>query len=179
VRLHTVPRAVALFIALAGLTSLFGCAHAPARATTASGAQPLVLQLPRWPDGVLHDLREDRGNVVLLDVWATWCEPCKWALPTYEEFAHRYADRGFRVYAINVDEDRNLMKAFIEESKLKLPVLVDENAAIAENVLKVKLMPTSFLVDRRGVIRFVHQGFSGREIRRYEAEIELLLAEPR
>jgi thiol-disulfide isomerase/thioredoxin len=166
--------------AAAGLMALNGCAHHSASPVTAeqrAGPQPLALQLPRWPDGAIHDLRRDRGNVLLLDVWATWCEPCRSALPAYEQLAQRYADRGFRVYAINIDEDRNLVREFIEQSKLNLPVLLDQDAAIAENVLKVTLMPTSFIVDRRGVIRFVHQGFAGHELPRYEAEIEELLAE--
>jgi thiol-disulfide isomerase/thioredoxin len=179
IRSQVVARAAALFIALASAPYLKSCTHRPPTIAPTPAGQPLALQLPRWPDGVLHDLQQDRGNVLLLDVWATWCEPCKWALPTYEQLAQRYADRGFRVYAINVDEDRNLVKEFLEESKLSLPVLLDENAAIAENVLKVTLMPTSFIVDRRGFIRFVHQGFGGQEIPRYEAEIEQLLAEPR
>jgi thiol-disulfide isomerase/thioredoxin len=176
---RSIPRAIALFLAAATTAAPASCAHRADRADSPSGAQPLALQLPRWPDGALHDLRQDRGNVLLLDVWATWCEPCKWALPAYEQLAQRYADRGFRVYAINIDEDRNLVKDFIEESKLSVPVLLDENAAVAENVLKVTLMPTSFIVDRRGVVRFVHQGFGGHELPRYEAEIEALLAEPR
>jgi thiol-disulfide isomerase/thioredoxin len=166
-------------IALVGAVALAGCVHHAGRGDLRAGAQPIALQLPRWPDGVLHDFQSDRGNVLLLDVWATWCEPCKFSLPVYEQLARRYGDRGFRVYAINIDEDRSLLKAFIEESKLTLPVLLDENAAIAETVLKVTIMPTSFIVDRRGVIRFVHQGFGGHEIPRYEAEIEQLLAEPR
>jgi thiol-disulfide isomerase/thioredoxin len=174
--------ALAFAAAVAGTLPLAGCAHhhpaTPVAVEPSAGPQPLALQLPRWPDGAIHDLRQDRGNVLLLDVWATWCEPCRAALPAYEQLAQRYADRGFRVYAINIDEDRNLVREFIEQSKLHLPVLVDEDAAIAENVLKVTLMPTSFIVDRRGVIRFVHQGFAGPEIARYEAEIEQLLAEP-
>lgn len=141
--------------------------------------EPITLELRRWPDGAVHDLRQDRGKVVLLEVWATWCERCKVSLPLYQALAERYRDRGLRVYAINIDEDRRLMGAFIEETKLGLPVLVDEGAAAAEGILGVKLVPCSFIVDRRGVIRFVHQGFDGPELPRYEAEIEQLLAEPR
>jgi thiol-disulfide isomerase/thioredoxin len=176
---QTVGPAAALLVAFAGVIPLVGCAHTADRSDPRTGDQPLALQLPQWPDGAVHDLRQDRGNVLLLDVWATWCDPCRYALPLYQQLAQRYAGRGFRVYAINIDEDRNLVKAFIEESKLTLPVLLDEDAKVAESVLKVRVMPTSFIVDRRGVIRYVHQGFGGQEIPRYEAEIEQLLAEPR
>lgn len=140
--------------------------------------KPLALRLPFYPEGATYDLASDRGKVVLLDVWATWCEPCKDALPMYQDLAKEYGPRGFRLYAINVDEDKRQIDSFLRQVKVSLPILVDENAQFAERDLKVRVIPTSFLIDRRGFIRHVHEAFAEEFLARYQSEIEELLAEP-
>jgi thiol-disulfide isomerase/thioredoxin len=138
---------------------------------------PLSFQVKRYPDGAAYDVASDRGSVVLLDVWATWCEPCRDALPIYEQLAKEYGKRGLKVYALNVDEDPRAIPAFLQEAKVNLPILVDTNAEVAEKTLGVKMMPTTFIVDRRGVARFVHEGFAEEFLQKYQTEIEQLLAE--
>ncbi|MFL5322579.1 MAG: TlpA disulfide reductase family protein [Myxococcaceae bacterium] len=140
---------------------------------------PLSLELPKYPDGQKVDLAKDRGNVVLLDVWATWCEPCRDALPTYEALQQEYGKKGLKIYALNVDEDQSLIPQFLQETKVTLPILLDRNGQTAEKLLKVKLMPTAFLIDKRGVIRHVHEGFAEEFLQQYQTEIETLLAEKR
>ena len=110
-------------------------------------------------------------------MWATWCEPCRDALPIWQDVAREYEGRGLKVYALSVDEDPAMVQRFIEETKLTLPVLMDENGRIAESTLKVKVMPTSFLIDRKGRIRFVNEGFAEDHLMRYQKQIEQLLAE--
>ncbi|HSP77785.1 MAG TPA: TlpA disulfide reductase family protein, partial [Myxococcaceae bacterium] len=124
-------------------------------------------------------ISSDRGHGVLLDVWATWCEPCRDALPMYQDLAKHYASRGLKVYALNVDEDVRAIPPFLEEVKVELPILLDTNAAVSEAVLRVRSMPTTVLVDRKGRVRYVHEGFAEEFLGRYQAEIEELLAEPR
>jgi thiol-disulfide isomerase/thioredoxin len=142
-----------------------------------SSAPALDFALKRWPDGPEYRLSQDRGSVVLLDVWATWCEPCRESLPVYEDFAKEYGPRGLKVYTINVDADAKEVGPFVKELKLTLPVLVDPEARLTEVELKVKTMPTSVLVDRRGVVRVSHEGIPDDFIKTYVAEIEQLLAE--
>ncbi|PTL79227.1 TlpA disulfide reductase family protein [Vitiosangium sp. GDMCC 1.1324] len=173
-------------LALAAL-ALSGCAQsmpsltAPSLASSsdALGAEPAPLQftVKRYPGGEPHDIASDRGSVVLLDVWATWCEPCRDALPMYQDFAKHYASRGLKVYALNVDEDARAIPPFLEETKVTLPVLVDTNAVVAEKVLRVRGMPTMVLIDRQGKVRYVHEGFAEEFLSKYQAEIEELLAE--
>ena len=143
-----------------------------------SAEEPLRFQVKRYPDNAPYDVAGDRGSVVLLDVWATWCEPCRDALPLYEQLAREYGSKGLKVYALNVDEDPRAIPAFLQETKLGLPILVDENAKVAERALKVRMMPTTFLVDRQGVVRFVHEGFAEEFLQKYQNQIEQLLAEP-
>ena len=142
---------------------------------------PLSLKLPSYPEGTPHDLTTDRGQVVLLDVWATWCEPCKDALPIYQDLWTRLQARGLHVYAINVDEDTREIGPFLKRTGVTLPVLLDPGGAFAEKSLRVQVMPTTFLLDRRGIVRQVHEGVNenlAAQIGKYEAEIDKLLAEP-
>lgn len=149
-------------------------------ATTGAKASlraPLSFEVKRYPGGEPYNVASDRGSVVLLDVWATWCEPCKDALPMYADLAKEYGPRGLKVYALNVDEDARGIPAFLKEAKVSLPVLLDANAQVAEQTLSVKLMPTTFLVDRKGMVRFVHEGFAEEFLQKFQTEIEQLLAE--
>lgn len=149
----------------------------PLTGNVANKAMPLKLILPLHPSGEPVSFEALRGSVVLLDVWATWCEPCRDALPTYEALQKEYGPRGLKVYALNVDEDQSLVAPFLAETKVQLPVLLDKRGQAAENVLNVRLMPTSFLIDKRGFIRHVHEGFAEEFLQQYQSEIEVLLAE--
>jgi UDP-N-acetylmuramate: L-alanyl-gamma-D-glutamyl-meso-diaminopimelate ligase len=142
------------------------------------GATALQLHLSRFPSGEPFELIKERGHVVLLDVWATWCEPCRDALPTYEALAKEYGPRGLKVYAINVDADAAQIAAFMSALKVAVPVLIDKDGVVAERDLHVKVMPTTFLVDKQGAVRHVHEGFAEEALMQYQTEIEGLLAEP-
>lgn len=148
-------------------------------ALTADGqkAGPLDFTVKRYPGGEPYSLSEDRGKVVLLDVWATWCEPCRDALPMYQDLAKHYASQGLKVYALNVDEDVRALPPFLAETKVTLPVLLDAQAEVADRVLRVRGMPTTLLVDRQGQVRYVHEGFAEEFLTRYQTEIEELLSE--
>jgi thiol-disulfide isomerase/thioredoxin len=141
------------------------------------GGAPLDFTLPRL-DGQPYSLKSDRGSVVLLDVWATWCEPCRDALPLYQDLLKEYGARGLKVYAISVDTDTKLIPAFLAETKVNLPVLLDPAGAFVESALKVKVMPTAFLIDRRGVVRVTHEGFDEGLLATWLHDVESLLAEP-
>jgi len=173
---------------LAGALALSGCVGTPAmppldaRGAGARGmakaSQPLAFQVKKYPGGEPYDIASDRGSVVVLDVWATWCEPCRDALPYYQDLATEYAAQGLKVYALNIDEDPRAIPTFLEETKVTLPILLDENAQVAERTLKVRGMPTTYFIDRKGVVRHVHEGFAEEFLARYQTELEALLAEP-
>ena len=170
-------------LALSGCAQKMSSLTSPAVPASAPGAvesvhTPLEFTVKRYPDGEPHAIASDRGSVVLLDVWATWCEPCRDALPTYERLAKHYGARGLKVYALNVDEDTRAIPPFLAETKVSLPILLDANAEVASNVLRVRSMPTTVLIDREGKARYVHEGFAEELLAKYQAEIEELLAEP-
>jgi cytochrome c biogenesis protein CcmG, thiol:disulfide interchange protein DsbE len=111
----------------------------------------------------------------MVDFWASWCEPCKQSFPVMEELHKRYGERGLVIVAINVDENRADMEAFIKKNTASFAVLRDPNQKLVEKA-GIATMPSSFLIDREGKVRFAHTGFRGAETKKkYEEEIESLL----
>lgn len=161
------------------LLLLAGCTKSAPSSSLST--EPIDFTLPRYPDKHSFSLASERGHVVMLDVWATWCEPCRDSLPQYQALASKYAARGLRLYTLNVDGDAAVpaeIPKFITETKLSLPILLDTDARLAEELLKVKVMPTALLIDRQGRVRHVHEGFESKSVGEVEGHLESLLAEP-
>lgn len=170
---------------LLALLALAGCvttADKPpltdAAPTGAGAPKTFALELPRYPGGTPWRLADEQGRVVLLDVWATWCDPCRDALPLYQDLDREFAARGLSVLTINVDAQPAVIAPFLAEAKVALPVLLDPEARVSERELKLKLMPTSYVFDRRGKLRNTHEGFDESHLQLLLAEIEHLLNEP-
>jgi thiol-disulfide isomerase/thioredoxin len=136
------------------------------------------LTLKRYTEKTDWNLKDDLGSVVVLDIWATWCEPCRDSLPRYQELLKKHSDKGLKVYAVNVDADASQIPKFLMETKVSVPILLDLNAQAAESTLRVKVMPTAFFIDKKGHIRHVHEGFAEELYPKYVAEVEALLAQP-
>jgi thiol-disulfide isomerase/thioredoxin len=120
-----------------------------------------------------------KGQVVLLDFWASWCAPCKSSFPAMEELNAKYRDKGLTIVAVSVDEKPENMQQFLKALKISFTVVRDAQQKLV-SAADVPTMPTSFLIDRSGKIRFVHAGFERDEtMPRYVKEIEQLLAEPK
>lgn len=120
-------------------------------------------------------LPELKNKVVLVDFWASWCDPCKASFPAMEELQKKYGPQGFVILAVNVDEDRKDMETFLKKNPATFSVIRDAGQKLVERV-QASTMPTSFLLDREGKIRFIHSGFHGEDTRKkYAQEIESLL----
>ena len=157
----------------AGAVALFpACAH------VATPRNPLPqVTLPRYPDWTPVNLDAERGHVLVLDFWATWCEPCKAALPEWDALAATYRDRGVHLYAVSVDGDPAKVGEFLQEVGLKVPVLLDRDAYVAEGTLHLQIIPTVVIVDKLGNIRSTHEGYAPTDVKGYGKEIDPLLAE--
>ncbi len=103
-----------------------------------------------------------RGKVVLVDFWASWCGPCQASFPALDRLYKTHRQDGFIVVGISVDEDSAAMKRFLDRHPVSFPVALDKDHKIAAQV-QPKTMPTSFVLDRKGVVRFIHNGFYGAE----------------
>lgn len=117
------------------------------------------------------------GKVVLVDFWASWCSPCKASFPVLNTLQEKFAAQGLIVLAINEDESADAMKKFLKEHPAVFTVLHDAGHKLVQSA-GVESMPTSYLIDRNGIIRFHHNGFHGdKTARQYEEEIQSLIKE--
>lgn len=114
------------------------------------------------------------GKLVLLDFWASWCEPCKDSLPFFAELENRYSKQGLQVIAVSVDEDLKAANAFVAKNKLPLKFLWDENKRVAKN-LGLMAIPTTLLVDKSGKIIYQERGFSGSSKTKLEDQVRKAL----
>lgn len=124
-------------------------------------------------------LSKHRGNVVVLDYWATWCPPCRKSLPHFNKLANdaELAERGLRVFAINSRENLPTIQKFIEENNYTFPVPIDPQGKFGQ-LYRVRGIPTTVIVGRDGTIRDVFVGFGDGSAQQIDRAIEEALAEP-
>jgi peroxiredoxin len=162
-------------IAFAG-AAVFALAVAGWPAVAASSTAPdVVLQSA---DGTVVHLSDYSGKVLLVDFWASWCASCKTSFPALDALYREYQPRGFEVLAVNLDEERRSADAFLSAHPHQMTVLFDPKGA-SPAAFGVKGMPTSYVIDRAGTIRFTHMGYSGNVDISYRKEIAQLVAEAR
>jgi thiol-disulfide isomerase/thioredoxin len=116
-------------------------------------------------------LADYRGKVVLLDVWASWCGPCKQELPMLDDMAKRLRSDGIEVLAVSVDQERaNVTKFLKVRPHWSLTIAHDPKGQIADTLAPDK-MPTSYVIDRAGTIRYVNSGFEPGDAREIERRL--------
>ncbi|OFX19807.1 MAG: hypothetical protein A2V77_03150 [Anaeromyxobacter sp. RBG_16_69_14] len=142
-----------------------------------NAGKPLVLSAPDL-NGREVDVGAEMGKVRVVDFWATWCEPCKEAMPELDAMARELGPRGLNVYGVSIDEDRAQILQYLKKAPVSFPVLWDKGA-VQVSRFDVVYMPVTLLVDRRGIVRYVHQGWDAGRSQRQRAEVEALLAEAR
>ena len=114
------------------------------------------------------------GKVTIVDFWATWCEPCKKSFPKYQELYVKYKASGLEIAAVSVDDEKGGIPAFAKSHGAKFPVGWDNGKKIADQY-KPENMPTAYVVDKNGVVKFVHKGYHDGEEKELEKEIKSLL----
>jgi thiol-disulfide isomerase/thioredoxin len=144
-----------------------------ARAVDGKAAPDVAL-----PDvtGATVRLSAFKGRIVLVDFWASWCLPCKASFPALDALSREYEPKGATVLAINVDEKRRDADTFLSAIPHTMTVLFDPKGQSPE-AFGVRGMPTSFVIDRAGNIRFTHTGYSGNVAEQYRQELNRLLSE--
>lgn len=125
-------------------------------------------------DGIVN-LESYRGRIVYVDFWASWCVPCRKSFPWMNAMQSRYEKYGFSIIAINLDEDRVLADQFLERIPAEFTIAFDPSGKSAERY-GVKVMPSSYIVDRDGNVVAEHKGFRPKEASKTEKQIRQLLA---
>lgn len=103
-------------------------------------------------EGEVVDLKDFRGKVVLLNIWATWCDPCKDEMPSMELLYRKLKDRGFEILAVSIDKDSSIVKPFVEDLGLTFPVLLDPKGKITRLYRTIGI-PENYIIDKRGIIK--------------------------
>ena len=117
------------------------------------------------PDFTLADaagrqvsLGDLKGQVVMINFWASWCGPCRQEMPLLEQIHHKYQPLGFTLLAVNVEENSADGQAFLKERPVSFPVLYDPANGISK-LYDVVAMPSTVLIDRKGNVRYLHHGY--------------------
>ena len=146
----------------------------PVVAGELSGPAPdFTLQARGGGDVSLSDLR---GDVVMINFWATWCGPCREEMPHLEALHQRYSNLGFKLLGVNVEEDSRLSDQFLAETPVSFDILFDPHNGVSE-LYDVIAMPSTVLVDRAGNMRFIHHGYQEGYEMEYQTQVRALLRE--
>lgn len=151
------------------------CLAWPARAVEPNQAAPLFTAKSLQAADAI-ELARYRGQVVLLDFWASWCGPCRQSLPALEALRKEFGDAGFEVIAVNLDEKQQDGLDFLKKYPVTYPIVQDAPGRIAR-LYGVRTMPMSYLIDRQGVVRQVHQGFNKKDVPHLQAAVAELVGE--
>jgi thiol-disulfide isomerase/thioredoxin len=115
------------------------------------------------------------GHVAVVDFWASWCVPCRAELPELEKLRQAWAPRGVLFVTINIDNDRAEAERMVKQLGVSMPVGLDPEKHTA-SAFDVPTMPSSFVLDRQGRVRYAHEGWNGdADVARFRAELDELL----
>jgi len=121
-------------------------------------------------------LEEYRGQVVLINFWASWCGPCRQEMPLLDRLHHRYEDTGFAVLGINVEGEIKPAQEIVDKTNVTFPVLIDEDQKVSE-MYNLEAMPSTVVVDRDGVVRYIHRGYKPGDEAKYVEVVKALIQE--
>lgn len=152
--------------------ALAAVAGAPA---TVAGTSAPDFVLPAR-DGTSVRLSDLKGQVVMVNFWATWCGPCRQEMPLLGQLQTKYEPLGFTVLGVNVEPDSEAAKAWLKGVAVDFPILFDRRNAVAES-FGVEGMPSSVFIDRTGNVRYVHRGYKPGDESKYADMIRSLAKE--
>jgi peroxiredoxin len=121
-------------------------------------------------------LSELRGQVVLINFWASWCGPCRQEMPLLDQIYQQYGALGFTLLGVNVEQDTADAERMLKDTPVTFPILFDAENRVSR-LYDVTAMPSTVLVDRDGKVRFVHRGYQPGHEDEYQAQIRALVRE--
>ncbi|MCS7100232.1 MAG: TlpA family protein disulfide reductase [Burkholderiaceae bacterium] len=153
------------------LTLAAACGAAAANLTPSAPAPDFALKSLAGPN---VRLREQRGQVVMINFWATWCGPCRVEMPHLNRLYEKYRPAGFQLLGVNIDEDPAQAQQLASKLNLRFPVLLDSGKQVSR-LYDLTTMPSTVLIDRDGRVRYVHRGYRNGLEETYERQIRELL----
>jgi peroxiredoxin len=158
---------------LALAAALWASTPVPAAVTLQAAAPDFTL---KSAEGRNLRLQEQRGQVVLVNFWASWCGPCKQEMPHLNRLYDKYRASGFTLLAVNIDDDARHGAATAAKWGLKFPVLLDADKSVTK-LYDLGAMPSTVLIDRDGRVRYLHRGYREGVEDTYERQIRELVKE--
>jgi peroxiredoxin len=119
-------------------------------------------------------LSEYRGQVVMLNFWASWCGPCRQEMPLLDDIQKRYSKLGFTILGVNVEENSKQAKAMLREIPVDFPILFDTTNKVSK-LYNVSAMPSTVLIDRDGNLAYLHKGYKPGDEAKYKQWIKKLV----
>ncbi|GGI76424.1 TlpA family protein disulfide reductase [Shewanella gelidii] len=123
-----------------------------------------------------YKLAEQRGNIILINFWASWCGPCRKEMPVLQKLQDKYQDLGVQVWGINVEQENQAGKDFLAELDLSFPIFFDDENTLSKSY-KVEAMPTTVIIDRNGTVRHIFLGYQSGYEKKYAKAIKTLIRE--
>jgi peroxiredoxin len=157
--------ALGLLIAGSASFTLAGEANAPATEFSLSSLAGQPVSLSQY-----------KGNVVLVNFWATWCGPCQQEMPLLDQMYKKYKPAGFTLLGVNVDKEAPAVKELLARKPVSFPVLLDPENSVSR-AYHVADMPSSVIIDRKGIVRYVHRGYRPGDENEYQDRIRQLIRE--
>jgi peroxiredoxin len=156
-----------------------GLALAPAAALPApaasSGSPAAAFQLPAAA-GDPVSLADLKGQVVLINFWASWCGPCRQEMPVLDQMYRKYKAAGFTLLGVNVEPKSGDALTFLKATPVSFPILFDTQSKVS-TLYEVSGMPSTVIVDRKGNVRYVHHGYKPGDESQYLDQIRSLMRE--
>ena len=146
-----------------------------AASTSASSANAPGFALPTR-DGKTLSLDSLKGQVVMLNFWASWCGPCRQEMPLLDQLYKKYSSLGFTLVGVNVEADSKAAEQILAQAPVSFPVLFDRENKVSKQY-DVSAMPSSVFIDRKGNIRTLHKGYKPGDEAAYTSQIRALLRE--
>jgi thiol-disulfide isomerase/thioredoxin len=122
------------------------------------------------------NLAAHRGQVVMINFWATWCGPCRTEMPLLENIYRKYKPMGFTLLGVNVEPDSAAAAEWLKATPVTFPILFDTDSKVSK-LYAVQGMPSTVIVDRKGQVRFVHRGYKAGDENAYLDQIRALVRE--
>lgn len=147
----------------------------PVQAVEAGNSIPNCLLSPIGSNQTTR-LNQYKGKVLYVDFWASWCGPCAQSFPFLNELHQQLKDQDLQIVGVNLDENADDAKAFLEQNPASFTVLADTSKQCAQD-FAVKAMPSSYIIDRKGIVHRVHMGFRSGDAQELRQLLDKLLAE--
>jgi thiol-disulfide isomerase/thioredoxin len=156
---------VAALVSTLAVTSLVGASASLAPTFTLKSRAGDIVSLDKY-----------KGQVVMLNFWASWCGPCRQEMPLLEQMQKKYAPLGFTLLGVNVDHDSKDAEKWLNGMNVTFPILLDTESKVSK-AYDVSAMPSSVFIDRKGNVRALHRGYKAGDEGEYLNQIRALLKE--